>query len=268
MIVGQSYSRLFVCSSGSGAAVDADSLPVATASRNSVDDAGFVLTVAKIDTGRYRITGQVPAYSVGDLVDVSVAATIQGVAMKAIVDAFEVIAAPATAAQVADAKASADAATLAAASAESAVDDLADDVARIDSHTSGATVEVLSFVAAGGIVNIYSGMDHVGTRALSFPVTDWDGPDITAGEMKLRLISRRKWQENNRVADFELSATVALVNGDGSISAELSNAESGALTIGQQAYRYQLVHTNSGTVTVVLEGWAHVNNVVAPEAEA
>ncbi len=60
-----------------GVATDADTLPVATASKNCVDDATFVLTVTKMATGRYKITGTIPSnYVTGDTVDISVVATV------------------------------------------------------------------------------------------------------------------------------------------------------------------------------------------------
>jgi hypothetical protein len=84
------FTKEFVTSSPTtGAAVNADTLPVATANRNGTDDGTFALTVASIDTGRYKITGTIPAgYVAGDVVNVSVAATVGGVAGKAIVDTF------------------------------------------------------------------------------------------------------------------------------------------------------------------------------------
>lgn len=89
---GDAYSGQFTTQSfETGAATDADSLPVATATRNGADDGSFVLTVAKLDTGRYKVTGTVPAgYAAGDVVRVSVAATVDGVAGKGIVDGFVV----------------------------------------------------------------------------------------------------------------------------------------------------------------------------------
>lgn len=74
-----------------GAAADADSLPTATATRNGTDDGTFALTATKIDTGRYKITGTVPAgYAAGDVVQVSVAATVSGISGKAVADSFSV----------------------------------------------------------------------------------------------------------------------------------------------------------------------------------
>ncbi len=86
-----SYYKEFVTTSPStGAAANADSLPTATANHNGTDDGTFTLTVTNIDTGRYKITGTVPAYSSGDVVNVSIAATCSSVAGKAIVDTFTI----------------------------------------------------------------------------------------------------------------------------------------------------------------------------------
>lgn len=71
------------------AAVNADSLPSATATKNGADDGAFSLTVTNLDTGRYKITGTIPAgYTSGDVVQVSVAATVSSVAAKAVVNSF------------------------------------------------------------------------------------------------------------------------------------------------------------------------------------
>jgi hypothetical protein len=84
----QLYYKLFTAT---GAATNADSLPVATANHDGADDSAFVLTVTSVDTGRYKITGTVPSgYAEGDIVNVMVAATMSGVAGKAIVDTFTI----------------------------------------------------------------------------------------------------------------------------------------------------------------------------------
>jgi hypothetical protein len=89
---GDAYYKEFVTSSpATGAAVNADSLPVATANHNGADDSGFALTVTNVDTGRYKITGTVPGgYAKGDVFNVSVAATVGGVAGKAVVDTQQI----------------------------------------------------------------------------------------------------------------------------------------------------------------------------------
>lgn len=73
-----------------GAAADADSTPTATATRNGADDGAFSLTVTNLATGRYKVTGTVPAYTAGDLVEIAVAATVGGVAGVAKVAEFRV----------------------------------------------------------------------------------------------------------------------------------------------------------------------------------
>lgn len=85
---GDPYVTLFTTSNPTtGAAQNADSLPVATANRNGNDDGAFTLTVANLDTGRYRVTGTIPGgYVSGDTIHVTVAATVAGVAAKASID--------------------------------------------------------------------------------------------------------------------------------------------------------------------------------------
>lgn len=81
------YKEFTTANPSTGAAQNADSLPTATANHNGTDDGTFVLTVTNIDTGRYKITGTIPSgYAAGDVLNVSVAATVNGVAGKAIVD--------------------------------------------------------------------------------------------------------------------------------------------------------------------------------------
>lgn len=86
----QAYSKVFTLTDSTGALVAADSLPAATAYRNGEADAGFVLTVASISTGRYKITGTVPAYTQDDVVEVVVDATIATVATAESVDRFHI----------------------------------------------------------------------------------------------------------------------------------------------------------------------------------
>ena len=83
------YKEFTTANPSTGAAANADSLPAATANHNGSDDGSFTLTVANIDTGRYKITGTVPSgYAKGDVVNVTVAATCSSVAGKAAVDSF------------------------------------------------------------------------------------------------------------------------------------------------------------------------------------
>jgi hypothetical protein len=68
---------------------NADGTPVATASRNGVDDAAFILTVTNKETGLYKITGTVPLdYDAGDMVAIRVLATVNSVSGKEVVDQF------------------------------------------------------------------------------------------------------------------------------------------------------------------------------------
>lgn len=95
---GDSYYKQFCTASPyTSEAVDADSLPVATVNKNGVDDGASptgwsnTLTVTKVATGRYIISGTVPSeYAEGDRVEVSVAATVAGLATVRSIDSFKV----------------------------------------------------------------------------------------------------------------------------------------------------------------------------------
>ena len=83
------HGEFTTCNAATGAAQNADTTPSATATRNGTDDAGFTLTVTNLDTGRYKVSGVIPAaYVRGDSVQISVAATVGGVAGKAVIAAF------------------------------------------------------------------------------------------------------------------------------------------------------------------------------------
>lgn len=92
MIPGSPYTSQFTTSNPTtGAAQDADSLPVATASRNGVVDDGFVLLVTDIGTGRYVVSGTVPSsYKAGDSVAILVHAVVDGIAADDVLERFAV----------------------------------------------------------------------------------------------------------------------------------------------------------------------------------
>lgn len=90
---GDAWSVQWETLSATGAAANADATPAVAVYRNGTDDtAGWSLSaITNPATGRYRVTGTVPAgYAHGDLVEVEVAATVGGVASKAFVERFRV----------------------------------------------------------------------------------------------------------------------------------------------------------------------------------
>lgn len=91
---GDSYHGLFTTSRfDTGAATDADSTPVATITKNGVDDGAVTITVTNIDTGRYKISCTIPnTYTAGDVCVISAAATVNSVAGKGVVDSFRLVA--------------------------------------------------------------------------------------------------------------------------------------------------------------------------------
>lgn len=85
------YTEFVTQNFSTGNVLSADSLPVATVNRNGADDGSFVLTCNVIDNGRYLLSGTVPStYSNNDIVNISVAATVNSVSGKGIVDQFQV----------------------------------------------------------------------------------------------------------------------------------------------------------------------------------
>ena len=92
MFPGDSYVKRFTTADPTtGAAANADSLPVATAAFAGSGAGSMALTVTNISTGLYEITGTVPAGRLsGDTLNVSVAATVGGIAGVAVVDTQQV----------------------------------------------------------------------------------------------------------------------------------------------------------------------------------
>lgn len=77
--------------SETGLATNAYTLPTAIATRNGTDDASFVLTVTNMATGRYKITGTIPAnYIAADIVQIVVEATVNTINATAIIDQFTI----------------------------------------------------------------------------------------------------------------------------------------------------------------------------------
>ena len=89
-IPGGTYFGVFTTQNpATGSVTSASALPVMTATHNGADDSTFALTVSLLDTGRYKVTGTIPSgYAYGDVVQIVAAATVNGVAGKALVDSF------------------------------------------------------------------------------------------------------------------------------------------------------------------------------------
>lgn len=82
---GQSITVEFTTSRfDTGAAANADSTPTGTLVVNGTDN-GASVTITNVDTGRYKAAVTMPSLSVGDIVELSVAATVNSVAGKGIV---------------------------------------------------------------------------------------------------------------------------------------------------------------------------------------
>lgn len=69
-----------------GVATNADSTPVGTINKNGTDDGAVTVTVTNIDAGRYKAAFTIPAtYVPGDVINLTIAATVSSVAGKACV---------------------------------------------------------------------------------------------------------------------------------------------------------------------------------------
>lgn len=91
ILPGDSYTGVFTTQRiDSGQSTDADSLPTATAMHNGVDDPGnMALTVTRIDTGRYKVTGTVSGtYVAGDTIHIVVNASVNLIQGKQVIDSF------------------------------------------------------------------------------------------------------------------------------------------------------------------------------------
>lgn len=81
---GDSATIEFVTSDATGAATNADSLPAGTINRNGTDDIPVTVAITNLDAGRYKAVFTIPVgYAAGDSVNLSIAATIGGIAAKA-----------------------------------------------------------------------------------------------------------------------------------------------------------------------------------------
>ncbi len=90
---GDSYAKTFTVSDSTGAAANADSTPAGSLYRNGVADGAVTVTVTNPATGVYKAAATIPgAYAADDVVELLIAATVDGVATKAIVDAVRLVA--------------------------------------------------------------------------------------------------------------------------------------------------------------------------------
>ncbi len=84
---GDSFAFVFQVFSGTGALVNADSLPTAGAIHNGVADGTVTVTVTNTSTGVYKATGSIPGgYASGDDFQVEISATVSSVASGGIKD--------------------------------------------------------------------------------------------------------------------------------------------------------------------------------------
>ena len=82
----QVYVEFVTSVFATGAAGNATGDPVGTLNRNGTDDGAVTVTVTNLDTGRYKAAFVIPdTYLLGDVLNLTIAATVSGVAGKAVV---------------------------------------------------------------------------------------------------------------------------------------------------------------------------------------
>jgi hypothetical protein len=83
-VAGESATLGFVTNDSTGAAAAADSTPTAALYKNGTIDNAVNVTVASVSTGAYKASFTVPSsgYSVGDEIELLIAATVGGIAAK------------------------------------------------------------------------------------------------------------------------------------------------------------------------------------------
>lgn len=88
---GDTYSKSFTVCNSTGAAANADSAPTGTILLNGASDV-TVVTITNPATGQYKATASALPGTAGDVIELLIAATVGGVATKAIVDAIRLVA--------------------------------------------------------------------------------------------------------------------------------------------------------------------------------
>ncbi len=158
-------------------ATNADSTPTASLIRNGAADGAVTVTITNPAAGQYKAACTIPGgYAAGDVVELLIAATIDGEADKAVVDALRLVGADFTAtnlpASVAAYAAGQDPATL----LDTRLDSIDASIAGISGGGGGSGIELptgtanaggstISFTATGAGLNATTGA-YVGQRVL------------------------------------------------------------------------------------------------------
>jgi len=208
-----------------GVATDADSLPVATVTKNGTDDGSSptgwsnTLTVTKIDTGRYKIAGTIPSsYAAGDVIQMSVAATVNSVAGKAVGGSFML--------------------------------DLAMNADLLTRLTNPGRITVTSPVASDGTITITQGDDYAVVDGTEITITkaNYTGPLVTDDTVAFRVMTLENYDAGGEIAALTVVPAVA-VGTDAVFTIQLTAAQTAALGPAPPAnklnYVYQLVGTSA-----------------------
>lgn len=243
------HAQFVTADPATGAATDADSLPVATVTRNDADDGAVPVTVTNMSPGRYRTTFVVPlTYTLGDTLHLSVAATVGGVAAKAVLDRFRL----ASPGDVLD-EALSDHTVAGTAGAA---------LGRIGS----ACITVVSPVSEGGTITLYQGDTYTDTRVLSFTITGYVGPDLDGENGTFRMLSRSKHLAAETESDLEVACAYNQTGTTVTVDVTLAAGDTAGLDSSPPKdslnYLYQLRAEPTGKLITVAEGDATVRKVL------
>jgi hypothetical protein len=289
---GDSYYGEFTTSRfDTGAATNADSLPVATATHNGADDGSFTLTVANLDTGRYKVTGTIPSgYASGDSVQISVAAAVNSVTGKAVIADFQLdskrlsdlidtngflkvtvqgyVAGQDPATWVLDAMASAHSITNSIGGFINQIPNLANvlSLAVPGSWPAGSAGQALgrlfteqivtlpALVSTSGAITFVRGDDYYAVDGRSFDFTDTTWPDLTS----CVSVTFHLWPKGQRTTAI-LTVTMSTVStgtGSQTVRLEMSKTNTGTTVTDPGKYDYDVVATLANGHIVTLRAGA------------
>ena len=131
-------------------------------------------------------------------------------------------------------------------------DTIADAAVSILAKVNAATISVVSPVAADyTIEELYQGDDYSTTlgNQLSWSVSNWSGPDVTAGTVTFRLMTDANYLANATTDALSVTGSAVMSSTTAVFTVELTAAQTAALTVdptdGKYNYRYQLLFTSA-----------------------
>jgi hypothetical protein len=130
------------------------------------------------------------------------------------------------------------------------------DAIRSKTDTIGvATLTVTAPAIDGEDIEIVSGDDYSGTRAIAFSVADWAGDNLNTATGFFRMIRSRKWAGSSTDADLEVAVTYAQSGTTVTTTITLTAQQTAELDTVPPSdswnYRWQLTATVGGKAVTV-----------------